>query len=76
MTLLEIGLVAVGGQHGGRGHLQVVGDEREAAVGRGIEGDLFGVDLGGDGEHRPLVSAVAGVGPSATTVFLGEGLLV
>jgi predicted acylesterase/phospholipase RssA len=42
------GLALVGGEHFGLGHLGVVGDHRETAIRRGIEGHGFGV--GGPGE--------------------------
>jgi hypothetical protein len=55
----EMGLVLVRGEDLGVGESRVVGDEREAAVALGIEGDELGVDLPAEFETGSTRLAVA-----------------
>lgn len=75
MALLEVGLVAVGGQQLGVCEVAVVGDERELPVGRGVVGDLLVVDGEGEREDRLDGLAVAGLLAGAAAFLLAVAVL-
>ena len=62
VTLLEVGSPLVRGEQLGAGHVPIVADQREAAVGGGVGRDLFLVDGEGHTVTDPDGLAVAGVG--------------
>ena len=71
-TALEVGLVAVGGQHLGVGQPGVVGHQREAAVGDGVVGHLLGAGVSGDGVAGAQRAPVARGGPGTASFLLGD----
>ena len=75
VALLEVGLVAVGGEQLGVGEVAVVADQGEAAVGGGVVADLLCVDAEAEREAGPFDLAVAGVIAGPAAFLLAEALL-
>jgi hypothetical protein len=74
VALLEVRLVAVGGQDLWVGELVVVADQREAAIAGGVVADLLGVDRDLEGVVGLGDLAVARVLAGAAALLMAHGL--